>query len=104
MPRTPTSDPSGADTSSRRDRLVATRRKSRTRIIVSVLVVGIAGGLAAAAYAYYSSDSEAHAAPPTGRAGKFGYVIGVNRLDEAHETALRQYGADIVVLDLEELL
>jgi hypothetical protein len=72
MPRKPTSDPSGADTSSRRDRLVATRRKRRTRILVGVLVVGIAGGLAAAAYAYNTNDTQAHAAAPTGRAAKFG--------------------------------
>jgi len=37
-----------------------------------------------------------------GRAGGFGLVIGVNRLDQAE--ALRQHGADIVVTDLAELL
>lgn len=37
-----------------------------------------------------------------GRAGKFGYVVGVNRADQAD--ALREHGADIVVDDLAELL
>jgi len=73
MPRIPTSDPSGADASSRRDRLDATRRKTRTRVFVAALVVAIAGGLAAAAYAYNSKDSDAHAAsPPSGRIDTFG--------------------------------
>ena len=39
-----------------------------------------------------------------GRAGDFGYVVGVNRLDDTHAADLRKYGADIVVRDLEELL
>jgi hypothetical protein len=98
MPRTPTSDQSGADTSSRRDRLSAARRKRRTRIIVGVVVVVIAGG-AAAAYAYNSNDSEAHAAPPASRTGKFGRdgtLVPANaarataprKLDHAHPLAL----------------
>ena len=37
-----------------------------------------------------------------GRAGDFGYVVGVNRADQAE--ALREHGADIVVDDLGELL
>ncbi|HLS49603.1 MAG TPA: beta-phosphoglucomutase family hydrolase [Actinomycetaceae bacterium] len=37
-----------------------------------------------------------------GRAGGFGHIIGVNRLDQAEE--LRAHGADVVVNDLEELL
>jgi beta-phosphoglucomutase-like phosphatase (HAD superfamily) len=37
-----------------------------------------------------------------GRAGGFGLVIGVDRHDQAE--ALRQHGADIEILDLEELL
>lgn len=47
---------------------------------------------------------DATAGVQAGRAGKFGYVVGVNRLGDEHATALRQYGADIVVRDLEELL
>ncbi len=39
-----------------------------------------------------------------GHAGGFGYVVGVNRLDDAHGQALRDHGADIVVRDLGELL
>jgi beta-phosphoglucomutase family hydrolase len=37
-----------------------------------------------------------------GRAGNFGYVIGVNRTDQAE--GLREHGADVVVDDLAELL
>ncbi|HET9739559.1 MAG TPA: beta-phosphoglucomutase family hydrolase [Solirubrobacteraceae bacterium] len=37
-----------------------------------------------------------------GRAGSFGYVVGVDRTDHADE--LREHGADIVVNDLAELL
>ncbi len=39
-----------------------------------------------------------------GRAGDFGRVIGVNRLDAAHATDLRDHGADVVVDDLADLL
>jgi beta-phosphoglucomutase family hydrolase len=39
-----------------------------------------------------------------GHAGRFGYVVGVNRLDDAHGQALREQGADVVVHDLSELL
>jgi beta-phosphoglucomutase family hydrolase len=39
-----------------------------------------------------------------GRAGAFGCVVGVNRLDRTHGEQLRQHGADIVVTDLAELL
>jgi beta-phosphoglucomutase family hydrolase len=37
-----------------------------------------------------------------GRAGHFGYVVGVNRADQ--DDALREHGADVVVDDLGELL
>jgi HAD superfamily hydrolase (TIGR01509 family) len=40
----------------------------------------------------------------SGRAGNFGYVVGVNRVDAAHAEALRANGADIVVSDLADLL
>lgn len=39
-----------------------------------------------------------------GHAGGFGYVVGVNRIDDRHRQALREQGADIVVDDLGELL
>lgn len=45
---------------------------------------------------------DALAGVAAGRAGQFGYVVGVDRLGQAD--ALRAHGADIVVQDLEELL
>jgi beta-phosphoglucomutase family hydrolase len=39
-----------------------------------------------------------------GRAGAFGCVVGVNRLDRTHGEQLHEHGADIVVSDLAELL
>ncbi len=37
-----------------------------------------------------------------GRAGRFGYVVGVDRVGQT--AALRQHGADVVVTDLATLL
>ncbi|MQA73070.1 MAG: beta-phosphoglucomutase family hydrolase [Solirubrobacterales bacterium] len=45
---------------------------------------------------------DAVAGVASGRAGKFGYVVGVDRVD--HAEALREHGADVVVEDLAELL
>ena len=45
---------------------------------------------------------DAIAGVQAGRAGNFGYVIGVDRLD--HADALRTAGADVVVADLADLL
>lgn len=45
---------------------------------------------------------DALAGVESGRAGRFGYVVGVNRSDQAE--ALRKHGADVVVDDLAELL
>jgi len=45
---------------------------------------------------------DALAGVAAGRAGRFGYVVGVDRLGQAD--ALRASGADVVVSDLEELL
>ena len=45
---------------------------------------------------------DALAGVESGRAGHFGYVVGVNRADQAD--ALRDHGADVVVDDLAELL
>jgi beta-phosphoglucomutase family hydrolase len=39
-----------------------------------------------------------------GRRGGFGFVVGVNRLDDHHAQALREHGADVVVTDLADLL
>jgi beta-phosphoglucomutase family hydrolase len=47
---------------------------------------------------------DALAGVEAGRAGSFGCVIGVNRLDTAHGEQLRAHGADIVVRALTELL
>ena len=45
---------------------------------------------------------DAQAGVAAGRAGQFGYVVGVDRLGQADE--LRGHGADVVVADLAELL
>jgi beta-phosphoglucomutase family hydrolase len=45
---------------------------------------------------------DAVAGVAAGRAGRFGFVVGVDRVD--HADALRAHGADIVVEDLAELL
>jgi beta-phosphoglucomutase family hydrolase len=45
---------------------------------------------------------DAVAGVEAGRAGRFGFVVGVDRVD--HADALRSHGADIVVRDLAELL
>jgi beta-phosphoglucomutase family hydrolase len=45
---------------------------------------------------------DALAGVESGRAGGFGYVVGVDRV--GHADALKEHGADVVVQDLEELL
>jgi beta-phosphoglucomutase-like phosphatase (HAD superfamily) len=45
---------------------------------------------------------DALAGVQAGRAGDFGYVVGVDRVGQAE--ALKAQGADVVVQDLEELL
>lgn len=47
---------------------------------------------------------DATAGVAAGRAGHFGYVVGVDRLQGDHTQALADHGADIVVSDLAELL
>jgi beta-phosphoglucomutase family hydrolase len=47
---------------------------------------------------------DALAGVEAGRAGQFGYVVGVNRLGDDHAQGLREHGADVVVNDLGELL
>jgi beta-phosphoglucomutase family hydrolase len=47
---------------------------------------------------------DALAGVQAGRDGRFGFVVGVNRLDGAHGVALSEHGADVVVTDLSELL
>lgn len=60
----------------------------------------LAGVDAAAAAVFEDATSGVQA----GRSGGFGYVIGVNRLDDAHAKALTEHGADIVISDLSDLL
>ncbi|HKN97202.1 MAG TPA: hypothetical protein VJX10_08810, partial [Pseudonocardiaceae bacterium] len=45
---------------------------------------------------------DAMAGVAAGRAGKFGYVVGVDRVGQAAQ--LREHGADVVVTDLADLL
>jgi beta-phosphoglucomutase-like phosphatase (HAD superfamily) len=45
---------------------------------------------------------DALAGVAAGRAGRFGFVVGVDRVGQAE--ALREHGADVVVEDLGELL
>jgi beta-phosphoglucomutase family hydrolase len=45
---------------------------------------------------------DALAGVEAGRAGKFGYVVGVDRVGQA--AALREHGADVVVTDLDQLV
>jgi beta-phosphoglucomutase-like phosphatase (HAD superfamily) len=45
---------------------------------------------------------DALAGVEAGRAGKFGYVVGVDRVGQAEQLA--KHGADVVVKDLADLL
>jgi beta-phosphoglucomutase-like phosphatase (HAD superfamily) len=45
---------------------------------------------------------DAVAGVAAGRAGRFGFVVGVDRVGQGD--ALREHGADVVVRDLDELL
>jgi len=56
-------------------------------------------GVAPDAAAVYE---DALAGVEAGRAGRFGLVVGVDRVGQAD--ALRQHGADVVVTDLAELM
>ncbi len=46
---------------------------------------------------------DALAGVEAGHAGKFGFVVGVNRLDDEHGKALKQHGASTVVTSLDQL-
>jgi beta-phosphoglucomutase family hydrolase len=63
------------------------------------LAAASATGVPPAAAAVFE---DALAGVAAGRAGGFGYVVGVDRADQA--TALREHGADAVVTDLSDLL
>jgi beta-phosphoglucomutase family hydrolase len=56
------------------------------------------GPAAAAVFEDATSGVEA------GRRGGFGFVVGVNREDDAHAKALHAHGADVVISDLGDLL
>lgn len=47
---------------------------------------------------------DATAGVEAGRRGEFGFVVGVNRIDQAHGRALRKHGAHTIVDDLADLL
>jgi beta-phosphoglucomutase family hydrolase len=47
---------------------------------------------------------DATAGVEAGHRGGFGYVVGVNRIDQAHARALAEHGAHVVVDDLADLL
>jgi beta-phosphoglucomutase family hydrolase len=47
---------------------------------------------------------DAEAGVAAGRAGTFGFVVGVDRVGDGHAEALRAHGADVVVTDLADLL
>lgn len=47
---------------------------------------------------------DALAGVEAGRAGRFGFVVGVNRVNDEHGRELRDHGADVVVADLRDLL
>jgi len=60
--------------------------------------------LAGAQPAHAAVFEDATAGVEAGRRGEFGYVVGVNRHDDAHAQALRDHGAHVVVTDLADLL
>jgi beta-phosphoglucomutase family hydrolase len=47
---------------------------------------------------------DAVAGVQAGHDGRFGYVVGVNRIGDQHAAELREHGADVVVDDLAQLL
>jgi beta-phosphoglucomutase family hydrolase len=82
------------------DGLVAARDELRGKPAPDTFLAGArALGVQAAEAAVFE---DAQAGVEAGRAGAFGYVIGVDRVGQAD--ALRAHGADVVVNDLAELL
>jgi hypothetical protein len=71
MTRTPPSETSDPDATTRRARLDS-RRRSRTRLVVVAVIVAVAGVGGAVAYALNGSGTDAHAAPPGTVAPTFG--------------------------------
>ena len=82
------------------DGIVAERDQLRGKPAPDTFLAGArALGLEPAEAAVFE---DALAGVEAGRAGKFGFVVGVDRVGQA--AALRQHGADVVVKDLSELL
>jgi beta-phosphoglucomutase family hydrolase len=82
------------------DGIVAEREHLRGKPAPDTFLAGArALGLEPAQAVVYE---DALAGVAAGRAGKFGYVVGVDRVGQAD--ALREHGADVVVTDLAELL
>ncbi len=82
------------------DGVVAEREHLRGKPAPDTFLAGArALGAAPSAAAVFE---DALAGVAAGRAGRFGYVVGVDRAGQAD--ALREHGADIVVSDLSELL
>jgi len=82
------------------DGVVAQREKLRGKPAPDAFLAGArALGLEPKAAAVFE---DALAGVQAGRAGAFGYVVGVDRVGQA--AALKEHGADIVVADLAELL
>jgi len=79
---------------------VATRERLRGKPAPDTFLAGArAVGVEPARAAVFE---DAVAGVEAGRAGRFGYVVGVDRV--GHADALRAHGADVVVQDLAELL
>ena len=82
------------------DGIVAEREKLQGKPAPDMYLAGArALGLEPAAATVFE---DALAGVASGRAGHFGFVVGVDRVDQA--AALREHGADVVVKDLGELL
>jgi beta-phosphoglucomutase-like phosphatase (HAD superfamily) len=82
------------------DGVVAEREHLKGKPAPDTFLAGArALGVAPAAAAVFE---DALAGVEAGRAGNFGFVVGVDRVGQAG--ALRAHGADIVVKDLSELL
>jgi beta-phosphoglucomutase family hydrolase len=82
------------------DGLVADQQHLKGKPAPDTFLAGAkALGVSSAEAAVYE---DALAGVEAGRAGKFGFVVGVDRVGQAD--ALREHGADVVVKDLAELL
>ena len=93
-PASPTSSRRGSTASSPRASTCAASPRP-TRSWPAARALGVGAGEAAV-------FEDALAGVAAGRAGDFGFVVGVDRVGQAD--ALREHGADIVVADLAELL